>query len=265
MSGMLQFDEEGSRRNEATYMTPDVVEQRRAVRAALALRRGEKVLDIGSGAGLLAQELAAEVGGLGSVHGIDPSESMLALARRRRPPDGAAEIRFTAGDACALPFADASFDAAVATQVYEYVHDMQAALGEAFRVLRPGGRLLVLDTDWGSIVWHSGDSERTRRVLAAWNEHLVDPYLPRRLTRLLSDARFSLARREVIPLLNAGFDPNTLSAGLIRFIAEFVPGRQGLTEAEVQSWAEDLKALGDDYFFSLNRYLFLAVTQASPA
>lgn len=259
MSAMLEFDEEASRRSKATYMTPDVVEQRRAVRAALALVPGEKVLDIGSGPGLLAHEVAAEVGAVGWVAGIDPSESMLALARRRRPPRGAAEISFVAGGACAVPFADASFDAAVATQVYEYVHDMPAALGEAFRVLRPGGRLLVLDTDWGSIVWHSRDAERTRRVLAAWDEHLVDPFLPRRLTRLLLDARFSLARREVVPLLNAGYDPNTFSAGLIGFITKFVPDRQGLTEADAQAWAEDLKALGDDYFFSLNRYLFLAV------
>jgi SAM-dependent methyltransferase len=241
------------------YMTPDVVEQRRAVRAALALRQGEKVLDIGSGAVLLAREMAAEVGALGSVDGIDPSESMLALARRRQPAAGAAEVRCVVGDACALPFADGSFDAAVATQVYEYVKDMPAALGEAFRVLRPGGRLLVLDTDWGSIVWHSRDPERTQRVLAAWDEHLVDPYLPRRLTRLLLDARFSLSRREAIPVLNAGYDPNTLSAGMIGFITEFVPGRRGLSKTEVQAWAERLKALGDDYFFSLNRYLFLAV------
>jgi ubiquinone/menaquinone biosynthesis C-methylase UbiE len=240
-------------------MTPDVVEQRRAVRAALALQEGEKVLDIGSGPGLLAHEMALEVGAAGSVHGIDPSESMLALARRRRPPEGAAEIGFVAGDAGSLPFAEASFDAAVATQVYEYVQDISAALGEVFRVLRPGGRLLVLDTDWGSIVWHSRDTERTRRVLAAWDEHLVDPYLPRRLTRLLADAQFSVTRREAIPLLNAGYDPNTFSAGLMGFITEFVPGRQGLTEADAQAWAEDLKALGDDYFFSLNRYLFLAV------
>src|SRR5438105_7130297 len=142
MSAMLQFDEEASRRSEATYMTPDVIEQRRAVRAALALRYGEKVLDIGSGAGLLAHELAAEVGAAGSVDGIDPSESMLALARGRRPPEGAAEIRFVAGDACALPFGGETFDAAVAAQVYEYMQDMPAALAEAFRVLRPRGRLL---------------------------------------------------------------------------------------------------------------------------
>src|SRR6516165_2769942 len=111
MSTTLQFDEDASRRVEATYSTPDVAEQRRAIRAALALAQGEKVLDIGSGPGLLACEMAAEVGAVGSVDGIDPSESMLALARGRRPPEGAGEIRFVAGDACALPFKDGSFDA----------------------------------------------------------------------------------------------------------------------------------------------------------
>jgi SAM-dependent methyltransferase len=203
--------------------------------------------------------MATEVGSVGSVHGIDPSESMLALARRRRPPEGVGEIRFVGGDACALPFGEEAFDAVVATQVYEYVQDIPAALGEAFRVLRPGGRLLVLDTDWGSMVWHSRDADRMRNVLAAWEEHLVDPHLPRRLTGLLSRAGFSLARRAAIPLLNAGYDPNTLSAGLIGFITAFVPGRQGLNERDVRDWAEDLTTLGDDYFFSLNRYLFLAV------
>ena len=217
------------------------------------------MLDIGSGPGLLACEMAAEVGALGSVDGVDPSESMLALARGRRPPEGAAVMRFVAGDACALPYGEETFDAAVATQVYEYVQDMPAALGEAFRVLRPGGRLLVLDTDWGSLVWHSRDAERMRRVLAAWEEHLVDPHLPRRLTGLLSAAGFSVARRAAIPLLNAGYVPDSLSAGMIGFITAFVPGRQGLSEHEARDWAQDVTALGDDYFFSLNRYLFLAV------
>lgn len=257
MSPTMQFDEEASRRAEALYAAPDFVEQRRVTRAALALGRGENVLDIGSGPGLLACEMAAEVGSVGSVDGVDPSES--ALARGRRPPESAAELRFVAGDACALPFGEETFDAAVATQVYEYVPDIPAALGEAFRVLRPGGRLLVLDTDWGSIVWQSRDAERMRQVLVAWEEHLVDPHLPRRLTGLLSAAGFSVARRGTIPLLNAGYDPNTLSAGMIGFITAFVPGRQGLSERDARDWAEDLKTLGDDYFFSLNRYLFLAV------
>jgi arsenite methyltransferase len=255
----LQFDEEASRRIEATYLTPDVAEQRRVVLEALDPRPGEQVLDIGSGPGLLACEIAEAVGPGGSVHGIDPSESMLAISARRRPGQGSAPVEFRPGDAGALGFPDASFDAAVSTQVYEYVDDMPAALAEAHRVLRPGGRLLVLDTDWDSIVWHSSDRGRMQRVLDAWEAHLVDPHLPRRLTRLLEDAGFTVAERTVTPLLNAGYDPNSYSAGLIGFIAGFVPGRGGLTGADVTAWADDLTSLGRDYFFSLNRYLFLAV------
>jgi arsenite methyltransferase len=241
---MLQFDEDTTKRLEATYMTPDVVEQRRAVRGLLALQPGERVLDIGSGPGFLADEMAEEVGPEGRVHGIDPSESMLAIARRRDRP-----VEYAAGDALALPFADAAFDAAVATQVYEYVPDMPAALAEVRRVLRPGGRLLILDTDWDSIVWHSSDRERMLRVLAKWNDHLADPYLPRRLPRLLRAAGFELRNAAIIPILNQGADTDVFSRGLLAVIADFVGDPE---------WADDLTSLGDDYFFSLNRYVFVA-------
>jgi arsenite methyltransferase len=261
VAAILSFDDpEASRRVEATYTTPDVVEQRRAVRAALALKAGERVLDIGSGPGMLACEMAEDVGATGSVDGLDPSESMLAIARRRAAAAATtARVDFAVGDAASLPYGDAAFDAVVTTQVYEYLDDVPAALAEVHRVLRPGGRLLVLDTDWDSIVWHASDAQRMRRVLVAWDEHLANPYLPRTLTRLLRDAGFSVSRREVIPLLNAGYDENSFSAGLIGFIRAFVPGRHGLTEADAAAWADDLVALKEDYFFSLNRYVFLAV------
>ena len=119
----------------------------------------------------------------------------------------------------------------------------------------------MLDTDWDSIVWRSGDDGRMRRVLAAWDRHLADPRLPRRLAGLLEDAGFSVAHRSVIPLLNAGYDADTYSAGLIGFIAAFVPRHSDMTTGEIASWASDLAGLGAGYFFSLNRYLFLAVKE----
>jgi SAM-dependent methyltransferase len=188
---------------------------------------------------------------------------MLAISQRHQAAEGSAPTEYGLGEATALPFPDGSFDAVTATQVYEYVADMTTALAEAWRVLRPGGRLLVLDTDWDSIVWHATDPGRMQRVLAAWDEHLADPYLPRRLTPLLSEAGFAVSERAVIPLLNAGYDANTYSAGLIGFITAFVPGHAGLTQDDVKGWSDDLIALGPDYFFSLNRYLFIAVKAAS--
>src|SRR3954469_17023888 len=110
---MLEFDEAAAKQFEATYQAPDVVEQRRATRALLALEPGEHVLDIGSGPGFLAAEMAAEVGPDGHVVGVDPSESMLALARSRGD-----SVHYASGDALALPCEDETFDAAVATQVY---------------------------------------------------------------------------------------------------------------------------------------------------
>ena len=253
---MLEFDEEASRRAEATYLTPDVVQQRRSFLAVLDLKGGEAVLDVGSGPGLLAAEMAEAVGPEGTVRGVDPSESMLAIAARREPAAGSAPLDFRPGDAGALPVPDAAFDAVVSTQVYEYLDDVAAALAEAHRVLRPGGRLLVLDTDWDSVVWRSGDPERMRRVLAAWEEHLADPHLPRRLSGLLEAAGFQITDRRVVPILNAGYDADTFSAGLIGFVRAFVPGHQGLTEGEAGACADDLIGLGRDYFFSLNRYVY---------
>ena len=78
----------------------------------------------------------------GRVFGVDPSQSMLSSARRREAP-----VEYGVGNALALPFPDERFDVVVCTQVYEYVEDIAAALNEARRVLRSGGRLLVLDTD----------------------------------------------------------------------------------------------------------------------
>ena len=250
MSEQLQFDDKRSRGVERTYATRDIVEQRRATLEALALRAGERVIDVGCGPGYLCAEMAAAGA---SVVGVDPSPSMLALAEQR-----GSGVELLQGDALSLPVEDGSFDAVVSTQVYEYVADLPRALAEAHRVLRPKGCLAVLDTDWASIVWRSSDDARMRRLLAAWDEHLAHPHLPQALSPLLRDAGFRVTERTTIPLLNAGWDPDTFSRHLIGFISAFVPGRQGITEDEVAAWAQDLVDQGPDYFFSLNRYLFIA-------
>lgn len=256
----LRFDEAQARRIDEIYATADVVAQRRAVLEALALRPGERVLDLGCGPGYLVAEMAAAVGVTGRVHGIDASPSMLAIAAGRTEGDGMAPVDLARGDVLRVPLPDAAVDAAVCTQVYEYVADVPSALAEARRVLRPGGRLLILDTDWDSIVWRSRDDARMARVLASWDEHLVHRDLPRRLPQLLREAGFALTAAGVVPLLNVGPDRATYSGGMRELIAAFVPGRGGVDAAEAAAWLADLEGMGEDQFFSLSRYLFVATT-----
>jgi len=96
------------------------------------------------------------------------------------------------------------------------------------------------------------------RVLEAWNEHLADPYLPRRLPGLLRAAGLEVTESAIIPILNVGADRDTFSAGMSRLVTAYVVGRGVISEAEATAWEQDLAGLGEDYFFSLNRYLFVA-------
>jgi SAM-dependent methyltransferase len=258
LPGALQFDEERSRAVEAVYATADVVEQRRRFLGLIDLQPGERVLDLGCGPGYLASEMAAAVGAAGFVRGVDISPSMLELASRRDHAEEAAPVELTLGDVCSIDAPDGSFDVAVSTQVYEYVEDIPAALREVHRLLVPGGRVAILDTEWDSVVWRSSDDDRMRRVLEAWDEHLVQRDLPRRLPELLTSAGFTPRTNAVVPLLNVGYDPATFSAGILEVIAEYVAGHRDITDAEAAAWAADLRGLAQSYFFSLNRYVFVA-------
>jgi ubiquinone/menaquinone biosynthesis C-methylase UbiE len=257
MSSSLQFDDEMARRVEAIYRTDDAIRRRRIVLEALHLRTGERVLDIGTGPGFVAYEMAHLIGASGQIVAIDASEPMLRLARQRCAE--MPHVQFKTGDALRLPVPDESFDVAVSVQVYEYVREVDAALAEMYRVLRPGGRAAIVSTDWKAIAWNATDESRMQRVLSAWTEHCAHADLPRTLRSKLISAGFSVDRHQVIPQFNPIYDPNTYSYPLIEVIRAFVVGRQGLTEAETAEWAEDLRRLGEqgNYFFCLNQYLYL--------
>lgn len=253
----FEFDEEKSRRVEAMYRTSDIAGQQREVLRLLSLEPGEKVLDIGSGPGQQTSEIAASVGASGSVQGIDSSESMIAIARHRC--GGHRGVDFQLAVATQLPFKDEAFDVALCTQVYEYVAEIDTALSELYRVLRPGGRALILDTDWDSIIWHTTDRVRMRRILRAWDEHLADPRLPETLLPALRKAGFQTVETHIFPLLNTHCSEDTYSYWLMQFIESFVAGRDNLSADELDAWAVELRKHHEhgSYFFSLNRYIFL--------
>jgi arsenite methyltransferase len=215
--------------------------------------------------GLLATEMATQVGPAGKVVGLDLSDSMLALSRERCGDLPTSECpSFLKADAARLPFADSMFDAAVSTQVYEYVPDVPAALAELYRVLRPGGRVLILDTDWDSIVWAAGDQARMQQLLEAWVDRFADPHLPRHLSWQLQSSGFRVHRREVLVLFSPEYDPDTYSIANGQIMADFAVAQGRLPREETEAWMRDLQRLGSEgrYFFSLNRYLFLATKRS---
>ena len=127
------------------------------------LNRGERVLDLGSGAGTDSLVAAQMVGEDGHVTGIDMTPAMLAKARAAASEMGATNVEFVEGEAEHLPFPDASFDVVISNGVIDLIPDKDAVFAEINRVLVPGGRMQVADVTIQNPV-----SEEGRRNIDLW-------------------------------------------------------------------------------------------------
>jgi arsenite methyltransferase len=259
----LSFDAATAKALERAYHKRDMLRRRRHVRDALAAAAGERILDIGCGPGFYVRELLDVVGPTGSIVGVDASPDMLGLARLRC--EGHGNVVFLDGNATALPVDDGDFDAALCVQVMEYVPDPSAALAEIHRALRPGGRALIWDVDWGTAWWHTADPDRMRRVLAAWDEHLVHPSLPRRLGAYLRAAGFIDVAVAGHSFATVDYDDESFAVLMLGMAADFVPGRGGVTGDEAAAWMAEQRDLAErgEFFFEGTQFCFTARKPAS--
>ena len=259
---MLKYDKAAAQSIERSYNTPDISRQRLQTLKSLALNAGEHVVDVGCGTGFLVSEMAAVVGESGHLAGVDFSQDMLDVASKRC--ESLPQVTLRQGSADALPLEDASFDAASCTQVLLYVPDLQKSIAELARVLKPGGRLAVIETDWRGIVLNSANSSTTDRIFNAFDENVPNANLPARLIPMLKAHGFGAIKVDAIPIINTSNNAANFSAGALKWASELAVKEKKVSALEAEVWLEDIekKAAAGEYFFCVNRFLFSAVKLA---
>ncbi len=166
---------------------PAVVEWKHAILDALRLQPGMQALDLGCGMGTDAFDLATRVGPTGHVTGVDFSELLIAEAVRRSAIRNL-PVTFEIGDAQALRFPDQTFDAVRTERMLMHVPNPEKAISEMTRVLRPGGRMAVLDMDWDTQFCDSPYKETTRKIVLSFSDSMKNGWIGRRLPRMFREA-----------------------------------------------------------------------------
>jgi len=256
---MITYDRKAAQDIERSYLTPEIIEQRRRTLDALALQTGEQVLDAGCGTGLLLGQMAQSIGDNGRAVGVDISPDMLEVADQRC--HGLSNIELQQGNVESLDFESESFDVVSCTQALLYVKQVETALAEIHRVLKPHGRVAILETDWRGVVFNSQDNAMTRRILDAWDEAVESPNLPVKIGKLLSQLNFSAIKVEAIPIINTSFTENNFSSSMLEWFTKNAIKKAAISQQESDQWLQQVKQLAQQnaYFFCVNRFLFTAV------
>ncbi|MGQ4618484.1 methyltransferase domain-containing protein [Nocardia sp. R7R-8] len=223
---------------------------------ALALRPGEHAVDIGSGTGSEVITFADAVGPNGSAVGVEPDPQLLASAERRAAEVGSA-AKFQSGDAYGVPFGADCFDAVLCERVFQHLTAPARAAKEIARVLRPGGRVVVVDSDWGTAIVHPGDRRVVREVIDTLVSATTNPLSGRRLPGLLSKAGLVVDDIGSEALVQ---DRSVGAGSLITRISAMAVARGAITEAERDRLLADLDAGADngDIHLSVTMFAVLA-------
>jgi len=153
----------------------------------MRIQPGQKVLDVGCGPGTDTIPLAQWTGPSGQVIGVDNDADMIAEAEKRvLLAEMSAWVSHKQADANELPFESNYFDACRCERILQHLHDPMKALSEMVRVTKSGGRIVALDSDWGSLSIDSSEIETERRLVRFYREHMLNNgYSGRQLYRLL--------------------------------------------------------------------------------
>ncbi|NNH73250.1 methyltransferase domain-containing protein, partial [Nocardia uniformis] len=217
---------------------PGIRSLRHWAHEALALRPGENAVDIGSGAGSEILTFAERVGPAGTAVGVEPDPSLLAAAERRAHQTGSS-AKFVPGDAYGLPFGNDTFDVALCERVFQHLTAPARAVGEITRVLKPGGRVVIMDSDWGTAIVHPGDPQVVHKVIETMISSTTNPFAGRKLAGQLTRAGLvvdDIGSHALIQDQRAG------AGALVARVADMAVARGAITEGQRDQLVADLEA-----------------------
>ncbi|EXJ15916.1 Methyltransferase type 11 [Imhoffiella purpurea] len=172
----------------------------------LGLSPGQHVLDVGCGPGIDTLAMAEPVGADGRVLGVDADPAMVEAANARAHAAGlAGRVHHQTGDACALALDTDSVDVCRCERLFIHLDDPARALREMQRVVRPEGRILVVDSDWGSLSIDTQEIEVERKLARFRSERLLsNGYSGRQLFRLFKTCGMTDIEIQVLPVVILG-------------------------------------------------------------
>ena len=228
------------------------------VLAQLELKPGYRVLDLGCGSGTFSRTIVPRIAPGGHVMGVDYTPEAISIARRLAANVETGRLTFEQGDGHCLRFADNTFDAALCISVLAFCQDPSQVLGELRRVLRPGGRLLVVNSDEDTRIYNGHDQVLGRRIQRAIADRAGDPWLGRRLAYLVRAAGFRILDEDISNKIERDFNPGTGGYTLAHGLRDHLLS-QGLSTQAYEAWLADLEAcaLKGSYYYGVTSYAYL--------
>jgi len=220
---------------------------------------GERILDLGCGSGAHCRTLAPLVMPGGQVVGVDVEPDAIDVAERLSADTNDGALTFAVADGHQLPYDNETFHAAICISVLAFCQNPLRVLAEAWRVLRPGGRLLLVNSDEDARIYNCHDRELGRRVMRAIADRAYDPWAGRRLAGLLITAGFTITREDVRADVEREFGPGQSGYHLALALRHHLLGTGRLTVQEYECWLADLEACRQEgsYCYSATTFSYI--------
>ena len=232
----------------------------------LDVQTNDEILDVGSGKGITLQHILPKCG-QGKVCGIDIEESAIEHSRSLFTNFLDTEkLELKIGDiAKGIPYQDGQFDKIISHNVIECVEDRVGLVNEMFRVLKPGGVMILSHNDFDSQIYNTNNLSLTRTLIHLFADtkqewmDFSDPIMGRKLFGLVSQSKFNSCEPITYTLTNTKFEKGNY--GYDRAMDMVDIAKEKIPKKALDSWIDDLKLLNEtrEYFYSVTTFIMRAV------